>query len=230
MKRFIAPIIIFLIFATLIYMAFNRNIMPADALVDTMIELCDSGTLIADKYVNEPLGIEFSTPYVEGSKWQTIRYQDQFARRPTLAHRAAQAWFVTMQPEDGPYPSFILIARYMDIPYSSFRRESSEEFAQRMRDDHVRAIIAGNRDDEGMFTKEITYTNIMPVEADGEILYEYSSENIVTGDHFVAYAIRIDDFAYWLQFYGFGGQVDPAFIDEVIGSIRFTGHQVKIKY
>lgn len=193
-------------------------------LIDGMIIANQSGILDGEKFTNDAIGLSFDTPQVEDIPWHIIKYRDQFTQSPTL-NQCTKAEFAAME-KNNYWPYFVLRARFMDIPHSVFRRETSQEFGKRMRDDYVRKTSSYYREE---YFNRFIISDSEPVIINGYTYYKYASYDIETGDYFQSYVIRMNSFGYRFMFYGWGEQIDRHFVDEIMYSIEFTKPTIKFE-
>ncbi|HRX43597.1 MAG TPA: hypothetical protein P5315_12555 [Clostridia bacterium] len=221
------PLVIVIIAA---YIMLGMNVIPVRVMVDEMIRTANAGMVVDDYYSNYKLGIQFYTPPVDDGTWRPMTYQEQFTRQPYYVLHAAKAEFAVLEPADKPYPDFIFKAHYDAIKTSKYKNETSEELAQRLRNDHVREIISGNRDDEGMFDKSFVYSDIEPALINGNIYYKYTSYDIDRDINFLTYVIRVGDFGFRFMFYGQGEEIDMDFVNDVMSSVVYTEQDFTVEY
>ena len=211
-KIAIVPVIVI---ALAIYLASDLITLDRFDLIDGMKLANEGGVIENDRYTNDVLGLYFDTPEVEGSNWHIIKYTDQFKRAPTLnlSSKAEFAALDTPTETDVLEPNFILRARFMDIPYSVHRRETSEEFGKRMRDDYVRKSSARLREE---YKNTYIISDSDPVAINGYTYYMYTAHNMVENYYYTSYVIRIYGFGYRFMFYSWDEPLNMHFINEVM--------------
>ena len=206
------------------------NVIPVRIMVDEMIRTANAGTVANDHYTNYKLGIQFYTPPVDDGTWRPMTYQEQFTRQPYYVLNASKAEFAVLEPDDKPYPNFIFRARYDAIRTSKYKNETSEELAQRLRNDHVREIISGNRDSEGMFDHSFVYSDISPEVINNKTYYTYTSYDEDKNIHFLTYVIREGDFGFRFMFYGQDEEIDSEFVKALMESIVYLEQDFTVEY
>jgi hypothetical protein len=218
------------IFAIAGYLLLGLNVIPVGVMVDEMIRTANAGTVIDDYYTNYKLGIQFYTPPVDDGTWRPMTYQEQFTRQPYYVYHAAKAEFAVLEPDDKPYPDFIFRARYDAIKTSKYKNETTEDLAQRLRNDLVREIVSGNRDDEGMFDKSFEYSDIEPEVINNKTYYKYTSYDLDQDIYFLTYVIREGYFGFRFMFYGQGEEIDPDFVKSMMESVVYSEQDFTVEY
>ncbi len=213
------PVIILGLF---VYLAMDMRTLSRFDLIDGMQLANESGTLDDYEYYNKSLGVSFNTPEVEDTIWKIITYTDQFTRPPTL-NKSSKAEFVAM--EKGYHsPYFVLRARYMDIPYSTHRKETSMEFGQRLRDDYVRETVSRHRAE---YSVRFIISDSEAVTINGYTYYRFSAHDMVENEYYSEYIIRIKGFGYRFIFYGWDAPIDQDLISSILYTVEFTKPTVK---
>lgn len=215
LKNLIFPVLVLSFF---IYLAFHLNTIKVLDMIDNMVELNEAGTLSNSEYINIKLGISFITPETEGTEWTIIPYKNQFANQPNIATIAARAEYV-YNHKDEYWPKFILRARYINIPYSRYKKETSREFAQRMHDDYVRDKVSQYRE-EYKYTYQISES--YPVKFNEYTFYMFTSYDAIANNYFTEYTIRENDFGYRFFFYGWNQEINQEYVNEIMKSVKFT--------
>jgi hypothetical protein len=189
-------------------------------LIDGMMEANGGGVIENGMYTNDVLGLYFETPELEGANWHIIKYTDQFTRPPTLneAYKAEFAALDTPLENDILLPSFILRAQFMDRPHSRRRKETSEEFGKRMRDDYVRKSVSRLREE---YKNTYIISDSEPIVINGNTYYYYTAHNMVEDYYFTSYIIRMYGFGYRFMFYSWDKPLDYYFINEIMYSVQF---------
>lgn len=199
-------------------------------MVDEMIRTADAGIIVDDHYTNFKLGIQFYTPPIENAEWRPMTYQEQFTHQPYYVYNASKAEFAILDPLEKIYPDFILKVRYDAIRTSRYKNETTEELAQRLRDDNVRKIVEGNRDDEGMYDHSFEYSDISPEVINNITYYKYSSYDIDNYIHELVYVIREGDFGFIFMFYGQNDEINQDLVKAVMESVVFTEQNFTVYY
>lgn len=227
-KIFKISIVPVLVLAGAIYLAADLRTLDRFDLIDGMKIVNEAGVIENEKYTNDILGLYFDTPDVDGADWHIIKYTDQFTRPPTL-NQSSKAEFAALDvPTETEVlePLFILRARFMDIPYSFFRRETSEEFGKRMRDDYVRKTSSRYREE---YKNRFIISDSEPIVMNGNTYYKYTAYDILEGDYYTSYVIRIYGFGYRFMFNSWGKPLDQNFIDSIMYSVEFTKPTIEFK-
>jgi len=227
-KIFRIAIVPVLVLSVAIYLAADLKTLNRFELIDGMKLANEAGVIEDEKYTNDVLGLYFDTPYLEGANWHIIKYTDQFTRAPTL-NMSSKAEFAALDaPIEGDVlePTFILRARYMDMPYSAHLKETSEEFGKRMRDDYVRKSSSRLREE---YKNTYIISDSDPVVINGNTYYMYTAHNMVEDYYYTSYVIRIYGFGYRFMFYSWDEPLDMHFINEVMYSVQFEKPTVEFK-
>jgi hypothetical protein len=212
------------------YLAIGDYVVPADVMVDEMIEAADAGTITDNYYTNTKLGIQFYTPPVEDGAWRPMTYTEQFTKRPHYVYDAAKAEFAVFEPFDKPYPDFIFRARFEDMKMSNFKNETTKQFAQRLRNKYVREIISGNKNAEGFFDHSYEYTEIVPVIINEKTYYKYGSYDKDNDLYYLSYVIREGGFGFRFMFYGQGEVIDATFVKSIMDSVVYFEQDFTVAY
>jgi hypothetical protein len=210
-----------ILIAIVIYFLTDLKTLDRFDLIDGMTEAVAGGVIEDGMYTNDKLGLYFETPEVEGANWHIIKYTDQFTRPPVL-NQAYKAEFAACDSEleNGILePTFILRAQFMDRPHSRKRKETSEEFGQRLRDDYVRKSVSRLRED---YKSTYIISESEPVIINGNTFYYYTAHNMVEDYYYTSYIIRMYGFGYRFMFYSWGEPLDSHFLNEVLYSIQFA--------
>jgi len=222
LQKLIFPALVLSIF---IYLMIDYNVIKVSDMINYMVELNEAGTLSNGEYTNTKLGISFVTPETEGTEWTIIPYKNQFANQPGIATRASRAEYV-YNHKDSYWPYLILRARFINIPTSRYRKETSQKFAQRMRDDYVRDKVSQYRE-EYKYTYQISES--YPVKFNDYTFYMFTSYNKITNDYFTEYTIRKNDFGYRFFFYGWNQEIDQEYVNEIMNSVEFSKPTIVIE-
>ncbi len=219
--KFIGPI---LFVAVVIYLLLDLKTIPVGEMIDKMIIANAAGTLTGTEYINDAVGISFETPEVEDVPWYIIPYNQQFTSQPSL-FRASKAEFLCME-KDTYWTYFILRVRLQDIPNSRYKNETSEEFANRMRDDYVRETVSRYRSE---YWDRFIISDAMPVIINGNTFYKYSSHDIELNDYHTSYVIVQNGFGYRFFFYGWGEPIDQHYVDAILYTVEFTVPEIEFE-
>ena len=219
--KFAGPI---LLIAVVIFLYIDLKTIRVDEMIGKMIEANAAGTLTGEEYINDAVGISFDTPEVEDIPWHIIPYNQQFTSQPTL-FSASKAEFVCME-KDSYWTYFILRIRYQDIPNSRYKKESSEEFAKRMRDDYLRETSSRYLSE---YWDRFIISDSMPVIIGGNTYYKYSSHDIELNDYYTSYIIVQNGFGYRFFFYGWGEPIDQNYVDSILFSIKFAEPEIEFE-
>lgn len=213
-----------IILGLLVYLALDMKTLSRFDLIDGMQLANESGTLDGYEYYNESLGVSFNTPEVEGTIWKIIKYTDQFTRPPTL-NNSSKAEFVAME-ESYHRPYFVLRARFMDIPYSTRKKETSMKFGKRLRDDYVRETVSRYREE---YSSRFIVSDSEPVTINGYTYYRFTSHDMVENEYYSEYIIRINGFGYRFIFYGWDMPINQDLITSILYTVEFQKPTVKFE-
>ncbi len=216
--KFLGPL---LFVAVVIYLLLDLKTIPVGEMIDKMIESNAAGTLTGEEYINDAIGIGFETPEVEGVPWSIIPYNQQFTSQPSL-FRASKAEFVCME-EDNYWTYFILRVRLQAIPNSRYKKETSEHFAQRMRDDYVRETSSRYKSE---YWDRFIISEPMPVMINGNTFYKYLAHDIEQNDYLTCYVIIQNGFGYRFFFYGWGESIDKHYVDSIMYTVNFSEPEI----
>ena len=215
MKKLSIPIILL---AVAIYLYSDAYIITLPDMIESMIVLNDDTKWEDNEFNNIMLGANFSTPDYGDAVWETLRYQDSFTSRPRNVSKASTSEFMRLMNSKGWYV-FEFKATYMDFRYSINRRESSEKLAKRLRNNYVHERSSALREN---YKDSYAISEPVSVYKNGYTLYKFTSHQLHKDEYFISYVIRVGDFAYAFNFYGWGEEVDQVLIDGILQTIDFS--------